>query len=716
MIMVTRPVIGQPPLRALEPLWIAALGTQVLLGGALLLPSLIRLAGRGGATETVEWATYMAALVVFPPAVWLVGWVVPRILGLSAGRTLERLLVGLLVVEFAGYAVLRGNPAMIIAAIAGGLVATALIIARDRSRPVGASTLALAVSCGTAAWMAAGPLVYWQNPLDRVTTSPLTGAALLAMVLIAGFALRSWARDESRASGAIRVIDLLPIAFLAAFSFRTFPVVEHYHWGFFVGPIEQLRQGGTLLWDTPSQYGFLSILIPAMLPGTAWQSFWFFQAVIYAIVAFMMYVSLRRFLPGIAGAFTAFLVTLTTLFFRPRSETLLLPAQMTPAAGPFRFIWCFVMLAFLVRSHLKPARTKQFLLTGTAIWIIAVMWSAETAIYVTAMWFPALLVRSLQAAHRDGMRRPATLLLLAKSAGLQMAAIVIAGVVIVAAYRLAGAPGPDMLGHVEYVLLYSRGGFGALPIDPTGTIWYLIISFLIVSTVLGLHARNNPRDPRLIVWVAAWGLVWAISSYFTGRSHPVNLVAIIPVLIYALVACLRLRPFTGSAHARYVLGATMLPLLAMPVTITAGHQSFLPEISRRQLAPAQFHEQVPAIDQELESLLVAAGARPEDSFVLASDGRLMLEAWSKGDRRMTTRSWLPKPFEIIGSLPEARRDTYLERNARSFAAPGWLIQSKVLTAHGGDHLHRFVDSTRTEQRRFESGKWIVRQLGATGAP
>ncbi len=715
MSKVIPSVTGLPLLRALEPLWIAALGAQVMLGGALLLPGMIRLIGRGGATETVEWATYMAALFVFPPAVWILGWAVPRIAGSAVAGTLKRLLVSLVVLEFSAYAVLRANPSLVAAAFAGGIATTALVLARDRSRAVQPVTVALSIACATAAWMAGGALVYWQNALSWLTASPLTAVVLAASVLIIGFTLRSWVRDESKVGGAIRVLDLIPVAFLAVFSFRTFPVVEHYHWGFFIGPIEQLRQGGTLLWDTPSQYGFLSILIPALLPGSAWQSFWFFQSLVYAIVACLMYVSIRRLSPGIAGAITALLITLVTLFFRPRSEALLLPAQMTPAAGPFRFIWCFVMLAFLVSSHLKAGEgTRRFVLVGTAIWVAAMLWSAETAIYVTAMWFPALLVHTLQAVRRDSLPVAGTILAFVRIAAYQAAAAVVAGILVLAAYRLAGAPGPDLTGHFEYVLLYSRGGFGALPIDPTGTIWYLIIAFLIVSTILGLHARKNPRDSRLIVWAAAWGLVWAISSYFTGRSHPVNLVAIIPVLVYAMMACMRLRPFAASPHARSVMAASILPLLAMPLTLTAGHKAFGAEIARRQLAPARFHDQVPVLDPELESLLIEAGANPGDAFVLASDGRLMLESWSNGD--MTTHSWLPKPFEIIGSLPEERRAVYLDRNARSFAQPGWLIQSKVLTAHGGDHLLRFVDSTRTEKRRLESERWIVRQLDSAGNP
>ena len=66
---------GQSFWRTFEPLWIAALGAQFLVLGNLLLPRLIRMIGRGGAVETVEWAIYMSALFVFPVAVWLTGWV-----------------------------------------------------------------------------------------------------------------------------------------------------------------------------------------------------------------------------------------------------------------------------------------------------------------------------------------------------------------------------------------------------------------------------------------------------------------------------------------------------------------------------------------------------------------------------------------------------------------------------------------------------------------
>jgi hypothetical protein len=118
------------------------------------------------------------------------------------------------------------------------------------------------------------------------------------------------------------------------------------------------------------------------------------------------------------------------------------------------------------------------------------------------------------------------------------------------------------------------------------------------------------------------------------------------------------------------------------------------------------------MDPELQALLLRAGAMPGSRFVLASDGRLMLGAWDNGGKAVAeTRSWLPKAFEIIGSLPRDRRQVYFDRNAALFPEEGWLIENKTLEANGGDHLVEFVESTRDELKRFESANWIVRLMG-----
>lgn len=715
MNKVTVPVIGQSLARAFEPLWVASLGVQLMVGGHLLLPGFIRLLGRGGATETVEWATYMATLFIFPPAVWIVGWLAPRFPGPVGSSNIKRALVLLLLAEFVVYAALWATPSLVAAAVLAAGAGAVLLWTGKPVPPERNATSGLAVACGTAAWMAGGALVYWENALTWLVSAPLTIAIVIAVVVIVGLALRSWIAGSLESGGA-GAADLIPLALLVGFSFRTTPMVEYYHWGFFVGPIDHVRQGGTLLWDTPSQYGFLSILLPSLLPGTAWQSFWFVHSMAYAIVACLLYLSIRRLSAGWPAVAAAFTVTFATLFFRPRTESLLLPAQMTPGAGPYRFIWCFILLAFLVASYSKAAgedRRLRFTITGTGIWLISLLWSAETAIYVTAMWFPALLVNVLQSASRRDLTKTQTVVAVARAAAWPAGAALAAGAVVSAWYRLRGGAGPDLLLHFDYVLLYTEGGYGALPIDLSGTIWYLILAFLIVSTMLVLHAARDVRDPRLMVGAAAWGGIWAVASYFTGRSHPVNLVAITPVLIYALAACMRARLFGDSLRARYVIAASALPLLAMPAAVAAGHRAFGEAVTAPQLAPSRFEDQLPVMDPELQALLTRAGATPRDPFVFVSDGRLMLERWANpdGTRETIRRSWLPQPFEMLGSLPEERRLVYLERNAARFPAAGWLVQARTPAGVGTRHFLRFVDSTLVEHQRTESAQWIVRKIG-----
>jgi hypothetical protein len=156
----------------------------------------------------------------------------------------------------------------------------------------------------------------------------------------------------------------------------------------------------------------------------------------------------------------------------------------------------------------------------------------------------------------------------------------------------------------------------------------------------------------------------------------------------------------------------MLPLLAMPAAITAGHREFGDAVAERQLPPSRIEDQLPAIDPELQSLLARAGARPGDSFVLVADGRLMLERWVNpdGTRETVRRSWLPRPFEIMGSLRSERQDLYLERNARSFPEPEWLVRTRQPTGVGTAQFLRFVDSGLTELSRVESPRWIVGKM------
>jgi hypothetical protein len=142
--------------------------------------------------------------------------------------------------------------------------------------------------------------------------------------------------------------------------------------------------------------------------------------------------------------------------------------------------------------------------------------------------------------------------------------------------------------------------------------------------------------------------------------------------------------------------------------MTLGHPQLFADLATPQLAPHKFIQQVPAMDPPLQSLLLASGAKPTDSFVRMVDGRLVLPPWIDADssKTLSDRSWLPKPYEIIGSLPPWRREVYLARNSRT-GQGGWLIHSKNAPMLHFDERFAELEKHYAVTKKAESGEWMI---------
>jgi hypothetical protein len=514
-----------------------------------------------------------------------------------------------------------------------------------------------------------------------------------------------------------RIISGVGLLLLLALSFRTSPILELYHWEAYVGPMQELRQGGWLLWDAPAQYGVLSILIPTLFPGNAWQSFYLFQAMCNLLVALLMFWALGGFTRQSARVVLATLVIATTLFFRPRSATLLLAAQMTPSGGPVRFLWPFVMLAFVYRYYRRfengMRSDRRFEVIGTLIWIGSVCWSFEAAIYTSAVWFSALaffVFARASAERRAG--KPATDVTagVLKSILLPILAIVLLALAVSLTYRIALGHSPDWMSYIEYAVLYS-GGFHSLPIDPSGSIWYLLVVFLAISTAAVIYIFRDWRHPRAMVLAGAWGGVWAISSYYVSRSADANLLSIATFLVFSAGMSLAVMAHEPWESWHELIRVAMVPLFAGPIALTIAHPSFARHIATRQLSYTSFTEQIPLMEASLNDLLVKAGAKPSDPVVRIGDGRMMLPAWRSHDgnrtRVVSPYSWLPKQYEIIGTLPRDRRVKYIDRMARDLKLSGWLVHSKSGAIPDFDQQIADISRTHVETKRFENKDWIV---------
>jgi hypothetical protein len=662
----------------------------------------------------------MSMLVGFPVTCIIVALVLPRIFRGQSAIVVKAFAV-VVAIALGVFYVLDGRLFLgaiaIVPAIATALMAPGAYRIVSERPLHGIIPLVVIGVVALIAWMCAGGLVYWSRASTWFLTSParVIAIAVSTIVAITGLPRFGDSLEVKAPPGvAYRIVSAFVLLFLIVFSFRTNPTVEFYHWGFWVGPMEQLRQGGWLLHDTPSQYGFLSILIPSALPGGAWISFWYYQAAIYAIVGALMFIIFRRLRGGVGNLLLSFLVVFTTLFFRPRSATLILPAQMTPSGGPVRFLWCFVLLGWLLLVFREAKGRREagagFPLVGHIIWICSIAWSFEAAIYSSAIWLSAFTVYLMQRASaekKEGKTTVEIAVALMRSVLVPVVFLAALYILVWTIYKVALGTGPDLQGYSEFGLLYSRG-FGSLPIDTHGAIWYLLLVFFIASTVVVQFLIEDWRDFRLVVAAGVWGAIWSLSSYFVSRSHPVNLLSITPALLFAIaVLMIVLRHSERRLWHGYVRAATV-PLLAIPIAMTLGHPRLGENLKTHQLAPHKFTEQIPLIDSVLESLLRDSGAKPADPIVRIADGRLIMPAW-RGDaegRVVSDRSWLPKPYEIIGSLPPARRQVYIQRNALNNLG-GWLVHNTVITIANFDERFAEIQRTHSAVKKYESGDWIV---------
>jgi hypothetical protein len=214
-----------------------------------------------------------------------------------------------------------------------------------------------------------------------------------------------------------------------------------------------------------------------------------------------------------------------------------------------------------------------------------------------------------------------------------------------------------------------------------------------------------------MVLAGAWGGVWAISSYFVSRSHPANLLSIATFLVFAAAITLRLIADQPPESWHGLIRVAIVPMFVAPVAVSVGHQSFVREITTPQLSYGSFTEQIPLMEPSLNQLLLEAGAKPSDPVVRIGDGRLMLPAWRsrdpRGGRVVSPYSWLPKQYEIIGTLPRDRRQKYIDRMAQHLRLSGWLIHSKAGGIHDFDQQLSDIQRTHVETRRFENKDWIV---------
>ena len=327
------------------------------------------------------------------------------------------------------------------------------------------------------------------------------------------------------------VWDSLALVSIVLLVFNASYLFDQHHYNFYLGPVNDLLHGKSLLVDINCQYGVLPIYLLAALfkadlfPFT-YRGFSCILSLLLIAQYFLIYILLRGILKSTAIPILTLLLILAVNFFSQASH-----AVLYPSIGPLRFGLAYLLLGAALLRTRYPHRQKLTLTLESGIVGIASIWSVETFFYVAATYTGMVLYESLLQATDMGR------FLTHLGRRLVWTASLIAGAHAALTLDILFRSGqwPHWDYYLDYIALYSTNEFGTLPIDPWSP-WALISAVYFVSLlaltyriiVLRDSKRNDPHP--IVVGMTFFGI--AQFTYYLGRSHPNALFHIsIPTLL-----------------------------------------------------------------------------------------------------------------------------------------------------------------------------------------
>jgi hypothetical protein len=555
---------------------------------------------------------------------------------------------------------------VVLLAIGAGSVGAVLIATRFNAQPLPRMAAAIVTFCiATLAAASLLTLPNWIVTMRMFERWPLVSAFCVTLALSAAAFILDASVERETPLSARSWLAYAPYAVFAFLALRTdsvFTPINALHWDYVLGPIRALREGGWLLWDVPSQYGFLNVLIPAVLPiHPAVNAFYWFQAAAFFAASSIFYRTLVRVL-GVHWIVAC--VVVGAFFFL--ADPLLIGPTPYPSMSAVRFLWCYVLLALAASNFLgeRPS-VRRFARLGALPWVVALLWSAESAIYATVIFLTPLLVSLIF--FRRGPATPRAVLrasieLIARPAVCALAAF---GVV-EAVYFVSFGHGPDWAMYVAYIRSYGAG-FGEQPIPFFGPAWAVASILFGGAAAFAFLRRERAEGPAYAV-ATAMAAVWIVSSYYFGRAFPIIVTMLSPLLVFAAFTIVRAGSSFGKAP---LMAAVSIPLLALGLVSSYWNVNAPSALSKMAAPDFNPWPHLPKVDPELASLLARAGITQATPVVY-------YDYWVAMPRALDgpyDRNWLPTPLQDLDDpIPHPVRDEIVTRFVTRHRLSGYLVQ------------------------------------------
>jgi hypothetical protein len=294
-----------------------------------------------------------------------------------------------------------------------------------------------------------------------------------------------------------------------------------HHQNFYLGPVNDVLHGKSMLVDVNCQYGvgviyFLALLFKTHILGLYYPQLTFLIMCLWMAQYVWLFKMLRKiFQSPWLLVFCMASATLLERFGYFTDDNI-----AAPSVGPLRFGLPLLVLTAAYARRVKAEGAGASRRLELALLGIASIWSFETFAYSMAGYGAVLFHESW--ADSIGLRGfvgrfiPALL----KTALALAAAQVLFGL----GTLLRSGHWPAWSQYLEYVSLYGRSRFGSLEF-PVFSPWIALagLSFLsVMAASFGLFSRRDCGPSSMFVFgLSAAGILEF--TYFLGRSHPDNI-------------------------------------------------------------------------------------------------------------------------------------------------------------------------------------------------
>jgi hypothetical protein len=452
----------------------------------------------------------------------------------------------------------------------------------------------------------------------------LAGVALAAVLILDRRTPRAWRR---------RLFDVGLCVVLAMVVFQVklpLPVVNFvHHHDFYLGPVNDMAHGRTMLVDIWAQYGvgvYYALLAALSVLPFNHGGLVLLLSTLMAAQYLLVYATLRTAVRSQALVIVAVgAAVMANIFGEVHSYA------VYPSVGPLRFGLPYLVVAAAVAAARWPQRARAMRVGQLVVIAIAAVWSFETFVYTAVTWFAFAALLAFGRA-RAGLR------VFVRELAAAAAVLVGAVLALTIGTRVVAGAWPDWSGYFAYVFIFSVGEAGHLPLD----FWSpaLLLAAVIFLSAVGVVSvardeRVRASGPVLAGLAGFTGLASSTFTYFLGELIPAQgPVLLLPVCaLGCLWASIFLAPREQDHRAWRVvpiavalIGAATLTVFSFPFAVPKWHQT-------------AFAQAVPFADGHLPgngglSLRASledlwAGRTHDESIV--DNGAMLLQHYDPGD-------------------------------------------------------------------------------------